>query len=296
MNDQQYNCRFYEQELPEVGDNVIVRIDSIVEMGVYVTLLQYNLEGLIQLSELSKRKIRSISKIVYIGKIEVATVLRVDHEKKYIDLSKKRVDPEEIEEAVTKYNKEKIVNGIIRHVLIELSKPSMYEELMKTIVWPLVNQYGNAYDAFQLSANNSSILLSLELESEDVLKTLITFVSERFSPQPLTIRAEIAVRCNTEHGIDAIIAALRHGKIDGVDIKFISSPMYLLQTEHIHEQVGIELLNTSIQLIERKIKEFGGWINVKQAPYIVDQLKQSPLDDVEKIVIDADNDESSSDE
>lgn len=51
-------------------------------MGAYVKLLEYdNIDGLILLSELSRRRIRSIQKLIRVGRNEVVVVLRVDKEK-----------------------------------------------------------------------------------------------------------------------------------------------------------------------------------------------------------------------
>lgn len=44
---------------------VVVQVKSIAEMGAYVSLLEYNgIEGMILLSELSRRRIRSVSKLI----------------------------------------------------------------------------------------------------------------------------------------------------------------------------------------------------------------------------------------
>jgi hypothetical protein len=51
-------------------------------MGAYVKLLEYdNIDGMILLSELSRRRIRSIQKLIRVGRDEVVVVLRVDKEK-----------------------------------------------------------------------------------------------------------------------------------------------------------------------------------------------------------------------
>lgn len=51
-------------------------------MGVYVKLLEYdNIDGMILLSELSRRRIRSMQKLVRIGSNEAVVVIRVDKEK-----------------------------------------------------------------------------------------------------------------------------------------------------------------------------------------------------------------------
>jgi translation initiation factor 2 subunit 1 len=60
---------------------------QIAEMGAYVKLLEYdNIDGMILLSELSRRRIRSIQKLIRIGRNEVVVVLRVDKEKGEIPL------------------------------------------------------------------------------------------------------------------------------------------------------------------------------------------------------------------
>jgi len=91
------DCRMYEVRYPEVDDVVMVSVKNIAEMGAYVALLEYNnIEGMILLSELSRRRIRSISSLIKVGRQEPVMVLRVDKEKGYIDLSKRRVSEEDI--------------------------------------------------------------------------------------------------------------------------------------------------------------------------------------------------------
>jgi translation initiation factor 2 subunit 1 len=82
MSNPKFRCRFYENRFPEVDDVVMVNVRDIAEMGANVHLLEYdNIDGMILLSELSRRRIRSIQKLIRIGRNEVAVVLRVDKEK-----------------------------------------------------------------------------------------------------------------------------------------------------------------------------------------------------------------------
>lgn len=80
--DDPLSCRMYEQKYPNVDDLVMVKVKQIAEMGAYVSLLEYNnIEGMILLSELSRRRIRSINKLIRVGRNEVVVVLRVDKDK-----------------------------------------------------------------------------------------------------------------------------------------------------------------------------------------------------------------------
>lgn len=60
-----FTCRMYEEKYPEVDEVVMVQVKSIAEMGAYVSLLEYNnIDGMILLSELSRRRIRSVNKLI----------------------------------------------------------------------------------------------------------------------------------------------------------------------------------------------------------------------------------------
>ncbi|TFY75029.1 hypothetical protein EWM64_g8985 [Hericium alpestre] len=180
--------RYYEQRYPEVDELVMVQVRQIAEMGAYVKLLEYdNIEGMILLSELSRRRIRSIQKLIRVGRNEVVVVLRVDKEKGYIDLSKRRVSPEDITKCEERYMKSKTVGSIMRHVASRLpsfdaeasakkdeggakdegaeaekkegaeeeapvggsSEEERLEKLYETIAWPLGKKYGHPYEAFK---------------------------------------------------------------------------------------------------------------------------------------------------
>ena len=143
-------------------------------MGAYVKLLEFdNIDGMILLSELSRRRIRSIQKLIRVGRNEVVVVLRVDKEKGsykitqcdsavanippgYIDLSKRRVSSEDMIKCEERYNKSKTVHLIMRHVAEKTQTP--IETLYETISWPLNRKYGHAIDAFKLSIKYVSLV------------------------------------------------------------------------------------------------------------------------------------------
>ena len=107
------NCRFYKKKYPDIEEVVMVNVRAIADMGAYVHLLEYdNIEGMILLSELSRRRIRSINKLIRVGRDEAVTVIRVDKEKGYIDLSKRRVSPEEVKECEDRYAKAKVTVNV----------------------------------------------------------------------------------------------------------------------------------------------------------------------------------------
>lgn len=153
----------------------MVNVRSIAEMGAYVHLLEYNnIEGMILLSELSRRRIRSINKLIRVGKTEPVVVIRVDKEKGeyffrssrypnnnflliigYIDLSKRRVSAEDVEKCTERFAKAKAVNSILRHVaeLLKFETDEQLEDLYQRTAWHFEEKYkknkASAYDFFK---------------------------------------------------------------------------------------------------------------------------------------------------
>ena len=79
----------------------------------YLQVMVQTLKGMMLLSELSKRRIRSVAKLLRVGRTEICMVLRVDQEKGYVDLSKRRVEPEDATAKEESFARAKAVHGIM---------------------------------------------------------------------------------------------------------------------------------------------------------------------------------------
>jgi len=209
----------------------MVNVRHIADMGAYVSLLEYNnIEGMILFTELSRRRIRSVHKLIRINRNEVVLVLRVDREKGYIDLSKRRVAPEDIIKCEDKYNKAKQVHAVLRYVA---ERRKLYlEELYEKIGWPLYRKYGHAYDAFKIAlADDTDEDPFAEIDvPEDLKDEIKTYIRRRLAPQPVKIRSDVEVSCFSYEGIDAIRKALFAGialstESTSIKIKLIAPPM-----------------------------------------------------------------------
>lgn len=96
--------RLYQDELPEEGDFVMTKITRIDPACVYVDLLEYGMEGMLPLREISDRKVRNIHGVLRVGMQECMQVLYIDPDKGYVDLTRRKILPDEIEECSIKYN------------------------------------------------------------------------------------------------------------------------------------------------------------------------------------------------
>lgn len=275
------HCRFYENKYPEVDEVVMVNVQEIAEMGAYVKLLEYdNIEGMVLLSELSRRRIRSIQKLIRVGKNEVAVVLRVDKEKGYIDLSKRRVSAEDIVKCDERYNKSKAVHSILRHCAEKFTVS--LETLYQTIGWPLSRKYGHAYDALKLSITDPTIFDDIEPPSKDLLEELKLYISRRLTPQAIKIRADVEVSCFSYEGIDAIKRALSAAEEMSteqmaVKAKLVAAPLYVISVLALDKNQGIALLEKAIEKVSESIEKSGGICKVTMSPKAVTATEDAEL-------------------
>ncbi|CCF33038.1 eukaryotic translation initiation factor 2 subunit alpha [Colletotrichum higginsianum] len=273
--------RYFENKYPEIDEFVMVNVKQIAEMGAYVKLLEYdNIDGMILLSELSRRRIRSIQKLIRVGRNEVVVVLRVDKEKGYIDLSKRRVSPEDIIKCEERYNKGKMVHSIMRHVAEKTLTP--IEQLYETIAWPLNKKYGHAIDAFKLSITNAEVWNDATFPSEAVSEELKSYIAKRLTPQPTKVRADVEVTCFGYEGIDAVKAALRTAESRNDDqtqvkVRLVSPPLYVLTSTCLDKQLGIARLEEAIVEIRTSIEAAGGSLVVKMEPKAVTESDDAEL-------------------
>jgi len=281
------SCRFYEQKYPEVDDVVMVNVRSIADMGAYVHLLEYNnIEGMILLSELSRRRIRSINKLIRVGRTEPVVVIRVDKDKGYIDLSKRRVSKEDIERCTEKYSKAKAVNSIVRHVaeILGFKTNEELEDLYKKTAWYFETKskkQGTAYDYFKQSVSDPSLLNDLDLD-ENMKAVLVENIQRKLTQQAVKIRADFECSCFTYEGIDAVKDALRAGIAVGnpeipIKINLIAPPVYVMTCSTPERTEGLALLNEGCKVVEERIKASGGRFAIQMAPKVVTATDEDEL-------------------
>jgi len=257
----------------------MVNVRSIADMGAYAALLEYNsIEGMILLSELSRRRIRSINKLIRIGRSEVVVVIRVDREKGYIDLSKRRVSPEDIKKCDEKFARGKCVNSIMRHVaeILEYSTDEQLEELYEKTAWYFdakLGKPGASYDIFKNAVQDPTVLDECNLD-EQTKEVVVNEIKRRLTPQAVKIRSDIEVSCYEYEGIDAVKRALKAGlscctEDSQIKCNLIAPPIYVFTMTTLEKTEGLDLLTVAIEKVKVSIEAAGGSFNLKLAPKVV---------------------------
>ena len=241
---------------------------------------------MILLSELSRRRIRSINKLIRVGRNEIVVVIRVDKEKGYIDLSKRRVSPEEILKCEEKFARGKTVNSILRHTaeVLKMTTDEEFEDLYEKTAWRIDEKYkkpGYSFEVFKQAINEPSILAECDI-SDEWREILIQNIKRRLTPQAVKCRADIEVSCYNYEGIDAIKTALKEGlKLNSEDkpikINLIAPPVYVVTSTTLDRDEGVQLLKDVIEKIQTSIEAQRGRFKIKMQPKVVTDIDEADL-------------------
>ncbi|XP_058203193.1 eukaryotic translation initiation factor 2 subunit alpha homolog [Rhododendron vialii] len=311
-------CRMYESKYPDVDKAVMVQVKSIGDLGAYVSLLEYNnAEGMIPLTELSRRRIRSLNSLIKVGRVEPVMVVSVEADKGYVNLSKRRVAEEDVIACEHRFNKSKLVHSIMRHVAETMEVD--LEDLYVRFGWPFYRKYGHAIEAFKsIVSDPDSIIDSLSREvkeigpngkevtkfvpaiSEEVKDALVKNIRRRMTPHPLKIRADIEMKCFEFDGVLHIKGAMRKAEAASnkdcpVKISVVAPPLYALTTQTLDKEQGISILGKAIAACTEEIRRHNGKLALKEAPRVVSEREERLLaEQMDKLG--NDNEELSGDE
>lgn len=299
MASKDFQVRYYENDMPRIGDVVMVKVVSMTDTSCYVRLLEYdNIEGMIPYTELSRRRIRSISQQVKVGKLQVAVVIRLDEDKKYIDLSKKQVTPEERKQCEERFKKAKAVASIACHTALEVGMPAV--EVMRQVAWPLYKSHASAYDALKLAVQRPEEILKPLGLGQKLYDRIVESVQHKLKPEVQKIQAEVNVTCFTPEGVDAVRDVLLLGQSIGqqqnadnatdcfVQVHVLAPPTYLIYTTTEHVEAGVEKLMECIEAMKAEMAKRGGQVEVPKPPHAIG-LEGKPEED--KVDSDASDDE-----
>jgi len=254
---------FYDRKVPDPDELVMVRINSVDDVGCICSLLEYNdLEGFLPLSEVIHKRMRSILRHVRVGQKQVLQVLRVDTERGYVDLSKKYVDGQAKEQGTDKYEKGKHVHSIVKRLAELTHRP--VKEVYEKYFWPLYLNVRHPFDALKGFANEDEDIFKefVDAVPDEIRSQLKKIALQRMAVQPVKLGAQIEVTCYSFEGISDIKKALRAGleAADGNDVKLqlISSPAYLVWITTIDEEKGKQALHKVIDAVKEATMENTG--------------------------------------
>ena len=259
-------CRTYESIYPKIGTVTVAVIKEIKEIGAYVSMYEYDfIQGMLLLSEISRKKIRSINKLLKISKKEIISILRVDIKKGYIDVSKKQMAHEEIFCMKKKNFYSKLTNSLCYYIAKNLSISC--EDLKIRWLWPLYRKYGHAIRSFrQIDNKECSYISGLSVTNSEIRITK-QYLKNKISKNKNRIDIFFEMKSFSSIGIkfSKNVDKLIKKKFQKYNIDFFCqiSPEYLIRIVEKSKRKGVKIIVKILKFVEVLIKKKRGGLVIK---------------------------------
>ncbi len=246
---------------PEVGELVLATVRRITNYGAYVSLDEYDKEGLLHISEISSTWIRNIRNFVREGQKVVLKVLRVNTEKGQVDLSLRRVSKREKREKLLAWKKARKADGLLRSAAEKLNIP--FEEIYGKAGALIETEYGLYLGLEKTAREGVQVLLKLGVP-KDIAVTLADIAKEKIKLSLVKIRGLLEVQCTKPNGVnlirDALLSAKKIEKPLGyeIDVWVMAPPKYCVEVSAENYKEAEGLLKKAAEAAVERITEAGG--------------------------------------
>lgn len=243
--------RYYKNKVPDVDDIVICNVKEIIEESIYVNLIEYDIDGMVQLSNASSRRKKRSVCLLKKDKQYPLLVIAVDKEKGYVDLSTRFLSDDDKNNAnnkFIKYNKAiKIFKKFMDLKFIDYSDDD-YINYASKIIWTLKND--ECYDKLiNYYYNNCDLTFDLPEEDIDILKKSINYFCGDFK-----IRSELKFMLRNPyfHGVNLIKDKLEDISNNfSIEVKIDNVPKYKVLIESGNKYNNENKLNEISKYIEK---------------------------------------------
>lgn len=242
-------------EYPSQGEKIIGTVKRLNPYSAFVALDEYpGKEGMIHISEASRRWVKDIREIVKEGQKVVALVMRVEPEKGHIALSLKRLGRRDYDEKMKEFKREQKAEKMLELVGKELGMnlDKAYDE----IGFPLMELFGEMFKGFQTALTNPEILSKKGIPEKyaSVIKAVAEKVMEL---KEIEIRGMLYLTSYAPDGVERIKSILAEAA-KKMEVKYISAPKYLVSIKSKDIKAAERKLETEANEIIRQIEKADG--------------------------------------
>lgn len=250
------------EEWPEIGELVVATVSRVIEYGAYVRLDEYGEEGLLHISEISSSWVKNIRDHVREGQKAVLKVLRVDPERKHVDLSLRRVAKSERMEKMLSWKRSRKVESILRGASqrVGISPDEIYEKAGVLIE----EKFGDVYDGLErVAREGEGVLLKLDVP-KDLASVLTEIAKEKIKISMVKVKGILNLATTKPDGVLQIKKTLlstqnverpRGAKIN---VHVVAAPRYRIEVLAQNYKEAEALLKKAVDTAIGNIEESGG--------------------------------------
>lgn len=248
---------YTKKTLPEKDDFVVCTIRDATPSSVFVLLSEYEkAEGMIHVSEIARKQVRAMKVYLKPGTRLVCKVMSVDSQKRFLELSLRRVGEGQRRTKLHEWDNEKIANDILEVFAKQagLTPKAAYDGVGNKIL----DAYGLLYPTFlEISRLGTKVLEKIGVEAA-LTEQLTTLIQKRIVPPTAELNGYWIMQSSAPNGLEIIKTALAKAselaKLAKVKlaVKYISAPKYKFKLESANKKALDEASNN----IQKELAKF----------------------------------------
>ena len=242
-----------KEGMPEEDEIVLCTVTNVHHHSVFVKVEEYNMQGMIHISEVSPGRIRNIRDYVKEGKVIVCKVLRINRERRQIDLSLRRVNEAQRRNKIDGIKKEQKAEKIIEFVANKVKEEpkKVFEEVSSKIL----KKYSSVYAAFEDVITNDKLLKELGLEAK-IAKELTEAIKLRIKAPEVVIGGKFTLLSYKSNGVEIIKNAFKEtGKTKDVTIRYDGGGKYNITVKAKDYKTAEKVLDDSTRSVIDSMKK-----------------------------------------
>lgn len=240
---------------PEEGELLQCTVTSVQSHSVFIRLDEYGINGMIHISEIAPGRIRNIRDYVMEGKSVICKVLRVNHERGYVDLSLRRVSESQKRNKINELKKEKLAEKLMEIVAENLSIDA--EQLYATVSEKVKEHFYLLFECFTEVAKGTFQISELGLENRvaDELKKVIL---DRLKPEVIVSKGKLKLQSYAPDGVEIVKTALKQAADAGAEVKYFGGGVYSVSCKAGNYKEAEVALNTAVDMALKYVKSKHG--------------------------------------
>jgi len=169
------------KQWPDEGDLVVGTVHKVLNYGAFARLEEYEgKEAFIHISEVSSGWVKNIRDYVRENQKIVARVLRVNPKKGHVDVSLKRIREDQRTRKMQQWKIEQKAEKLLEFSAKRLDKDM--ETAYKEVGYPLMEEFGDLYGAFELAAEEGVSALDESAISDEWAEAITEVAKKNISP------------------------------------------------------------------------------------------------------------------
>jgi translation initiation factor 2 subunit 1 len=252
-----------QTNMPDEGELVLATVTQISPHGVYVVLDEYGkMPAFLHISEIATGWVRDIERYAKPGQKIVLKVIRINRNRKEIDLSLRQVSGEERKEKLIEVKESEKARSIMDALKLRLS---LDDAGVKKLEDQILESYDTLYDAFEdIARRGKKAIQKINALPENYAEPLETIASEKIAIPIVEVRGLMDIRVKTPDGIEVIRGALKsveEGRSSsGVHVKttYLGTPKYRLTVKAENYKVAERALQNATEKIQTTVEKSHG--------------------------------------